>query len=370
MKHLYKFNLLQMLRGKGDMFWTLVFPLILGTLFYVTFGTGAEKIEQMQSIPVVVVKEGNIIFENFLQEMDGSAILLQELEEEAAMEALMGGEIEGIFYSTATPSLTVTGNQINESILEAFLTAYLQNQKLMEDIGKENPLKLLAAMEQMNDFQEMVQPVSTGGKTNNDSLTYFFALIGMTCLFGGFMGMTAASNLRGDQSALAARRSIVPTHRFSMVLSEMLAAFTVQFINCCVLLIWLRFVLKVPMGDQWGLLLPVCALGSMTGVAFGIFVGCMKLGEGIKSGIMICGSLLMSFLAGLMFGNMKDVVEHHMPILNRINPAALIADAFYSISIYENPARYRMNLGILALITVILVVVGYWRLRRERYDSL
>lgn len=379
--HLYKFNLLQMVRRRSEMFWTLLFPLLLSTLFYVTFGTGAEVTEQMQSIPVglVIEGQGNTYFETFLQGLDGSAIAeqtdsgtidLRLLEAGEARAALESGTVEGVFYSKEEPTLTVTGSQISESILEALLNAYLQNQKLMREILEENPEQLMNAVEQMAHFQERIEPVSAGGKTTNDSLTYFFALIGMACLFGAFQGMTSASNLRADQSALAARRSITPRHRFSMVVSEMLAAFTIQFLNCCLLLIWIRFVLGVSIGDHLIMILPVCALGSMVGVAMGIFIGCMRVQEGIKLGILIGGSLFFSFLSGLMFGNMKDLVEHHAPILNRINPSALIADAFYCISVYDNPARYGMNLTLLAVITAILVFAGYWRLRRERYDSI
>lgn len=272
--------------------------------------------------------------------------------------------MEGVFYSKAEPTLTVTRSQINESILEAFLNAYLQNQKLIQEILAEKPEQLMNVVKQMAAFSERIQPVSAGGKTTNDSLVYFFALIGMACLFGSFQGMTSASNLRADQSALAARRSITPRHRFSMVVSEMLAAFTIQFLNCCLLLIWIRFVLGVSIGNQLAMILPVCALGSMVGVAMGIFIGCMRVQEGIKMGILIGGSLVLSFLSGLMFGNMKDLVEHHVPILNRINPSALIADAFYCISVYDNPARYRTDLVLLAAITIALVVAGYWRKMR------
>lgn len=368
MGKLYKFSLLETVRNKMEMFWPLVFPLILATLFYFTFGL--STVTKMSPVPSAVVKEGNTYFETFLEEMDGAALTLQEMGEEEAREALRGGTVEGIFYSSAQLSLEVAGSQMNESILEMILDTYLQNQRLMEEIGKSNPLKIPQALKAVSGYQSYVEPVGTGGNTLDDGVAYFFALIGMACLFGSFSGMTAAANLRADQSALAARRSIVPVSRMKLVVSEMLAVFTVQFANICILLLYLHFGLHISFGEKWPLLIPVCILGSMTGVSYGIFIGCQRLKEGIKTGVLVGSSLLMSFLAGLMMGNMKDIVEHHIPILNRINPAALISDAFYSISVYENPARYRMNLLILAMITVILTCVSFVKLGRERYDSL
>ncbi|MDO4322409.1 MAG: ABC transporter permease [Lachnospiraceae bacterium] len=368
MLRLYKFNLIQKLRRYEDIFWALLFPVVLATLFYVSFWDSTQ--EQMKAVPVAVVEEGNVYFEHFLDEMDGTTLELCRMEEEEALRALEEGEIEGIYYSKEEPALTVSGIQLNESILETLLKAYLQNQTLIKEIGKEHPLGLLDAMAAVSDYQELVEPVSVGGRTMNNSITYFFALIAMACLFGAFMGMSSAVNLRADQSPLALRRSVIPVNRLKMVLSEMLAAFTIQFFCVCLLLLYLRFVLGISFGPQWLLLLPVCILGSMTGVSMGLFVGTLHLQEGPKNGILVSVSLVMSFMAGLMFGNMKDIIEHHVPFLNRINPAALISDAFYSISVYENRGRYSMNLILLGIITLILTLSSFLKLRRERYDSL
>lgn len=368
MKHLYKYNLLQIVRRWDDLFWTLIFPIIMATLFYVTFGS--SDIERMKAVPVACVHGENAVFETFLNEMNGEMLEVQWMEEEEAREELAKGEVDGIFFATETPSLSVSSAQMNESILGTLLQTYLQNQKLMEDIKEEHPLGLLVAMGALSDYKELVEPVSTGGRTMDTSITYFFALIGMACLFGAFPGVTAALQLRADQSALASRRSIVPVHRLKMVISEMMSVFIVQFVNICVLLLYMYFVLHISFGPKWPLLIPVCILGSMTGVAYGIFIGSMRMGEGPKTGILVGSSLLMSFLAGMMMGNMKDIIEHTCPIINRINPAALISDAFYSISIYENPARYGRSLLILAAFTVALVLVSFGKLRRERYDSL
>ncbi len=370
MGRLYWFNLKQAVRNKNEMFWSLLFPLILGTLFGLTFGKGSSMMEKMNPIPVAVVKEGNAIFETFLHALDEDTIALTEMEEDEAEAALKEGTIEGIFYSRSTPALSVSGVQIQESILTALLEGYLQNQQMMEKIGEKNPLGLLKASGTISDYRDYIGKTGAGGNELDDTLSYFFALISMACLFGAFTGMTTAVNLRADQSALAARRSVAPTGRLKLVISEMLADFTILYLNICVLLLYLHFVLGISFGDKWPMLIPVCVLGSMTGIAWGIFIGSLRIGDGCKIGLLVGSSLVMSFLSGLMFGGMKYILEKHMPILNRINPAALIADAFYSISVYENISRYRMNLILLGVITAALVLAGFLKLRRERYDSL
>ena len=52
-----------------------------------------------------------------------------------------------------------------------------------------------------------------------------------------------------------------------------------------------------------------------------------------------------------MNSSMKDTVEKHFPIINRINPAALISDAFYCINVYDDPARYYRNVLTLAVMS-------------------
>lgn len=369
MAHLYKYSLQRLIRAKDAMFWGLAFPLIMATLFHVTFGSGVSM-EKMKIIPAAVVKEGNVMFESFLDQMDNEMLQLTQMTEEEALLALKDGKIEGIFYTGKTPSLTVAGSDMSETILKALLDGYLENYALIEGIVKEKHLGVIGAVAALADGKEMLENVSVAGRTMDDGLAYFYALIGMASLFGCFAGLTSALELRADKSDLAARRSIAPVNRFSMVISEMLAAFTIQFLNLCLLLLYMRIVLGIAFGPKWPLLLPVCALGSVCGVAIGMYIGTLRMKEGPKIGILVSGSLIMSFLAGLMYGGMKDVVEHHAPILNRINPAALIADAFYSVSVYDNPARYRMNLLILLGITVVLVTVSFLTLRRERYESL
>lgn len=368
MGRLYRYNMLRILRDRADLFWTLLFPIIMATLFYITFGS--SQIEDMKPIPVAVVEGENRIFEAFLDGLDGETLSLKRLGEEEAKTALENGNVTGIFYSGKEPSLTVAGSQINESILEMLLNGYRQNQGLAETIGAKNPLGLIMASKQMAEQTDFIEAVSAGGSTQDSSLDSFFSLVAMTCLFGALMGVESALKLRADQSALAVRRSVTPTRRIGLIVNEMLAVFTMQFANICILLLYLHFVLGIGMGRRWPLLLPVCALGTLCGVAAGFFLGGTRLKEGIKIGLVIAGTLLLCFLSGMMYSGMKAEVERFAPIVNRLNPAALIADAFYSVSVYENSYRYGRSLLLLTLITLLLTAGAYLRMRRERYDSV
>ena len=144
-----------------------------------------------------------------------------------------------------------------------------------------------------------------------------------------------------------------------------------HFLNVVVLLIYLRYVLQLDFQGQTKEMLLISLIGSMIGVSMGIFVGSIgKMSEGIKIGILLGVSMVCSFLAGLMNAEMKYVVEQHAPIINRINPAALISDAFYCINVYDDPARYTRNLVTLFMMCIVLIIASFLMVRRERYDSI
>ena len=120
-----------------------------------------------------------------------------------------------------------------------------------------------------------------------------------------------------------------------------------------------------------GKMLIISLFGSLIGVSMGIFVGSLgKMSEGIKVSVILAISMVCSFLSGLMNSSMKDIVEKHAPIINRINPAALISDAFYCINVYDDPARYYRNLITLAGMSVVFMLASFLLIRRNRYDSI
>ena len=109
----------------------------------------------------------------------------------------------------------------------------------------------------------------------------------------------------------------------------------------------------------------------MIGISLGMMLGCVsRLSVNAKMGLCVLFTLLPGFLAGLMFGQMKDIIEHHCPIINRLNPASVLSDAFYCIGVYDDSERLLRNLLLLGVMSAALVTVAYLAVRRERYDSV
>lgn len=374
MLHLIKYDILVKIKNFNAIFWSLFFPLILGTLFYFAFGQIDEA--DFEAVPAAVVagEDADTVFMDFLKGISDSEeplIQLKEMSQTEAAEALNSHKISGIFVVNEAPSLTVSGNGLEESILQSLLESYENGKKTLTTVALTHPEGMEAAIEQMSEYSELVQQVSLGGKTTDGNAQFFYALIAMACLYGAFIGFGSAITLQANLTALAARRCVTPTHKLTLIVSEMLSSFLLHFFNLLVLLIYMRCILHLNFNGQFPDMLLVSMIGGMIGVAMGIFIGSIgRMGEGIKVGILLAISMTCSFLSGLMNNTMKNIVEQHAPVINRINPAALISDAFYCINVYNDTARYTKNLITLSIMCVVLIFASFCLVRRERYDSI
>lgn len=373
--HLLKYRILQTVRRGSVMFWALAFPIILGTFFYISFGSG-DMGEDMEMIPVAVVLDGGEsvyaeTFLEFLDSMDGDIIRVTRMTGEEAREALLADEVAGIFHCKETPSLTVAGSGIRPSILKSLMDSYDKNTAMFALIAQEHPEDMGRAAAAMSQWREMTEDVGVKGKTMDPNVTYFFALIAYACLSGAFLGVQSSVDTQANLSALGARRSITPTHKLLLTLTDMLALFFIHFCNVLILTAYIRFVLGIDLGSDVPSIVLVEWMGSMIGISLGILLGSVsRLALGMKMGLCVLATLFPGFLAGLMFGQMKDVIEHHCPLVNRINPAAVLSDAFYSISVYNDGERLARSIGILGVMSVAMVFVSYLAVRRVRYDSI
>ena len=419
--HQFYYQLLMIIRNKALIFWSSAFPVLLGTLFYFTFG-GISKAEWKTVPAAVVEQENNAMFSLFLEEMEKAEekeanpmLKLKYMTEEEAQTALESGEIDGIYYVAKTPSLMIRKNGIPASVLEGILTAYLQRESMMKELAyeqipeeyREDSMRVLEEMttEELKaymdseDFSTFVEEayggatddseqaadtaavtagqsgylteVTLDGESMDTYLGYFFALIGMTCLFGAFQGLGSAEDLQPNVSAIGARRSISPTGKTVQIFHAFFGNLLVEYTCVILLLVYLNCVLKVGFGNHWGGMLLISFMGCVIGISIGILIGCISnLAEGAKIGLCVGIGLVGSMLAGLMAKDVKHIIDVHCPLVNRLNPAAIISDAFYCLSIYNDPARYRMDLILLGGMSVMFLAASYLIIRRERYDSI
>lgn len=375
MLHLMKYQFLQIVREWSTMFWALFFPIILGGFFYISFGSGNMG-EDMEVLKTAVVEEEGetlekTVFLSFLEELDGDMIEIEVMEEEEALRALNADEAEGIFYAGREPGLTVAKSGMEQSILKTLLDTYQKNAEMIKTVVKEHPEKIEAAALALEDWKETTEELSVGGRTLDPNISYFFALIAYAALSGMYLGIKECCQSQANLSALGARKSITPTHKLKLILNSFLILTAIQFFNVMVLTGIVQFVFHIDLGGNAGGILLINLLGSMISISLGILIGSIsKLSLGMKMGFGVLFTLFPGFLAGLMFGNMKNLIEQHCPVINRINPAAVLSDSYYCMAVYNDTARMNRNLLILAAMCVLCMLISFLVIRRERYDSI
>ncbi|MDO4556242.1 MAG: ABC transporter permease [Lachnospiraceae bacterium] len=382
MIHLMKYRLLQMTRNKVLMFWSLVFPIILATFFNIAFGS--VNSDQMGRIPVAVVEKTSqsgdtqlSYFTEMLNQLDGDTLEVNYMTEKQAKKALREEEVDGIYYVGNELSLMVAKNDIGPSILESLLASYEQQSAMVEDIALHHPEQLkqvLSGLAEESDTEEgggYTKEVSLGATTLDTDMNFFFALIAMACLYGGFLGLDNPLTTQANLSAVGARKSLGAKPKLLIIISDMLVVEAVHFINVCVLLFYLHFVLGKDLSPHIGRVLLICLFGSLIGVCLGIMIGSLgKMGEGGKIGTFLTISMVCSAFAGLFADSIKTSIESVLPWIAKVNPAALIADSFYYLTVYDDKNRYMLNILILAGISVVFLIISFLSVRRERYESI
>ncbi|MFW6287414.1 MAG: ABC transporter permease [bacterium] len=381
--HHYLYRLKCIIRNKETMFWSFLFPIILATLFNLAF-SNITSVESFNPINLGIVDNAeyqeNTVFIKAIgsvsspdQVTGGSELFnINLISREEADKLLNENKIEGYIYHNNGMKLVVKESGIYQTIIKSFLDDYKQTFSTIETISNNNPdalqHSLLASSYIRNNYLE---EVVVSKSAPNLIVIYFYALIGMACLYGCYIGLEEVVDLQANLSPKGARVSVAPTHKLKTVIASISAAITVQLSNIFILLAYLILVLKVDFGSQLGYIAITCIIGSITGVTFGTSVASvLKLKEGIKIGILTGSTLVMAFFAGLMYDGIKHLIRTNIPILAYLNPVNLIADSLYALYYYDTYTRFFTDVSILSVFAVLFSVITYLALRRQKYASI
>lgn len=377
--HIFITRIKCLLRDKQLIFWTLMFPIVLATLFKVAFANLSSN-EVFKTIDIAVVSsqdyEKNVGFKGAIDQVSeddaGKLFNVTVTNEKNAEELLKNSKIEGYIYLNPEINLVVKSQGLNQTVIKTFLDDYKESASTIATIVASNPnVNHAKLIKDVTTFNEYTKEISPSKGQPNTTLNYYYALIAMTCLYGGLLGLKEITDIQGDLSKRAARINMAPVHKMKMFIYSLCAAFLIQFIAILILLGYLHFALKIDFGNQLSYILLLCFVGCATGISFGTMVSALiKKSEGVKNAILIGTTLAGSFLAGLNYANIKYLVEKNIPILAYINPVALITDGFYTLYYYNNHQRFFINISILTFLSIVFCLTTYFIIRRQKYASI
>ncbi len=377
MLQIMKRQILVNIREKSNIFWTMLFPLILATLFHFTLG-GTIGEHAMEDIRAAFVTDQNAdsqeeeAFLKYLESFDQDWFQIIPMSQEEAREALKNDEILGIFYGGEEKKLVIGEDSTYTSILSQTLEIYEKNEHMLAQIAEEHPENLQAAAEAMGEWGTYTETVTFRGDSLDYTQNYFFALIAMTCLYGSFMGMYNTVGVQANTSDLGARLAAGCVKRYKTITASLLSSWLISFAEVLVLLFYMDIVLgDIHIGELGGEILLICFAATLYSSSIGMVIGTVGTwSTSLKNGIIVAESLACSFAADLMISGVKETIETYVPVINRINPGALITDAFYSVLIYEDGEKYFRSLSLLTFFGILLLAAAVLSMRRMRYESI
>lgn len=376
MQHLI-YRMKSLLRAKSLLFWSLAFPLILGMLFYFMFGNIANA-EMFSEVSVGIVHgDRNPQFVKTISEVetgeDISMFRVKEYgEEEEAAEALEEQKITGYVDVADDLKLTVRDSNSSSSVIKTFLDQYKQNESLIARIGSKHPEQLETIVRGISEGQGVtLREIPLKGTEKDPYAQYFYALIAMVCLIGTMTGLSNGIVIQADLTMVGARRNIAPIPKMRQVLTDFLAAYILYCVIVTIVLAVCIFVYQQDFGDDAALILLGGWVGSFTGIAIGTLIAvAVKGSRDKKEGICVAVFMGSSFLGGLQWGDITYLLERNCPLVNRINPATLIVNAFKSLSVFGDYRQYAVNMVTLLVIGVVCFIISISGLRRIKYASL
>ncbi len=405
-KHITKYKTLALVKDQASLFWTLFFPLVLVTVFYLAMsGLLSSDMYKFDPVAVAVVtedakQEDLVAFETFLDyvgvpgtpgkegeplqadaDPQDAYVIYTKVDPDEARALLDKNQVYASIEVGETVTMTAknarsSSNWLNGSVLHALLERYAQVKNTMSSITK---LAATGVIQPGPDFGEKIREAFEAdagvreeerGTKQGDVLIYFFALLGYLTIFPMSATVLSVAEIEANQSPRAARSWLAPYPKWKRFFAEILPVVVLYSILIVIIYYYLG-VLGVNFGSRTGYNLILLLLGTLTGIFMGTAVGSLFKGTpGIKTALGIGLPLTMGFFSGMMAAEIRKMIKESLPFLHKINPVALVSEGLYSLYNYSTLDRYYeivIRLSIFLVIAIVLTVIG---LRRSNYESI
>lgn len=384
--HNFKYSLKILLKNKSLIFWTFAFPILLGTLFNMAF-SNIEKSEKLSIIDIAIINsdefDNDKIFKETMQTLSddnnkNKIFNITYTDISKAKKLLLNEEITGYLkFNENNIDIIVNSSGINETILRSIVDEIEREKEVINTLVKKETEK--GNIDYTAIYNRIALLLNNSNATlkdiSNKNLSYtmieYYTLVAMAVLYGALISMNVVNYKLANMNSVGKRTAVSKVGKGKLLLGSLLASYIVQMLSLLILLVYTIFVLKVDYGSDIIHVILLIAIGSLASLTLGLGVSTMlKTNENAKTGILIAITMLWSTLSGMMGITTKYVIDKNIPILNILNPANMITDAFYSLYYYDTLNRFYSNIISLLVFSLIMIIISYESLRRQKYDSI
>jgi ABC-2 type transport system permease protein len=351
-------------------FWLILFPVLLSTIYHFSMSNLLAG-EEFEKIDIAFVENENMPAELRDIMSNSDMFNIKSVNFDEAQNMLSKAQISAFINYNNGVELIVKKDGMSESITKVFLDNYSQITQTIENIIISNPSALQSGVLDKFDLQSSNIDDLPIGNSTNVLVVFFYGILAMACLNAATLGSDAIIAIQANQSYLASRINVAPTHKLKSFLTLIASYLTFHIISTGVTLFYLNKILGIDFGTNIGYVLLICVVASFMGISLGSFISAVvKKSAGFKVGIILTINLFGCFLAGMMSVETKYIVQSNFPALAYINPANLVTDGLYSLYYYNTLDRYFVNLGILSVYALIFCTLTYLIIRRQKYESI
>lgn len=393
MRSTFRYTLKSLIRTPSILVWTMVFPIVLSTLFGAMFQNLDSEAYHLDPIPVAVVQDEN--YDNasaFQALLDAPIMRDSELFDvhlvdapSSAQELLKSEDVIGYITLNSESDASLVISPVGEpnsmegverTLLADIVQAYAHNKAALEYVIKSNPERLSDSSFLKGIFNQeaFTEEISITHGKSAQSMRYYYALLGFAAMLAANAGLTVTLTMQPNTSSLGARRSVSGKSRASTLLGGLLAAWILSFAALIIAFCYMRFIIGVDFGGRE----PACILGlgisSIMSVSLGALVASLpRIAPGPKSGILMGLTVFLGLFAGL-YGSaamgLSDLVAKKAPLLASINPAKVVSDMFYGLYVYTDLEPFAKSIGVLLILTCVFALLSAFFMRKVRHAHL
>lgn len=396
----FKYTIFTQLRSGTNLFWVLVFPIVLSTLFFSMFGD-LEDHMVLDTIEVGVIydepadaqaQSAADAFEAVIDALSDGEDALIAPHVTTSIDEAHAWQVDGTTSGTIVvgddgmPTLELTPGagdvlgmdmgSIKRTVLGDVIGNFSRSWAAIDDIAQENPRALMdsAVTEAISDRQAYTEQITVTYNSAAESVRYFYALLGFAALMTAQIALIAVSRTLPNVSALGARRCVSGTSRLATLAGSLAASWTLSFLALVIAFAYMRFVLGVDFGGRDALCVLGLGIAALMTTSLGALVGAAPMiPEGAKGGLLTGITCFLALFAGL-YGSpameLADQVAQSAPWAAAVNPVKQVTNLFYSLYVYPDLEPFFTTVIVLLVMTATFAVISGLLMRRQSYAHL
>ncbi|UTC75263.1 ABC transporter permease [Treponema sp. OMZ 792] len=343
-----KYYSIDMLHSLDGMFWTLIYPILLSSLFFAVFS--AVDNYDRGKIEIGIEKNNPIYMPLQFTGMFNATII----DESDANEMLRTKKIKAFVESDQ--SLRLSEDGLSQTITKTVIDQIKQIKAL--DIP-------------INSLEHGKNYIESKNEKMSLTIILFYSLLAMVSIYTMFGSLDIAVKIQGNISKLGARICTTPIKRFYSYLAGIVFYIIFNLTANLIYISFVLFVLKIPFITDFRLTLLLLVYANVFGAVVGLFIGSMSIGD-VQSKSMVCvfTSLFLAFLSGLMGPEVKVSLENAIPILGTLNPIAIFTTNLYNINILGEYNAISEFFIVYTIGIIIFLSLSFINSRKVQYDSL